>query len=387
MHRLPTGLRLLHNTSPASRGPRRVMAQTLPKLPDWEQISTNIVRILGGNPSKFTLQGTNTYLLGNGPRRILIDTGAGEKKWIDTLRTVLTSQGKPITVSTCLLTHWHHDHLGGVTDLEKLCEELNQPGGGEVKVYKNQPTWNPDGLIDPSRVHNIEDGQTFSIPLSEDPSAPSLEIQAIHTPGHAKDHMVFQITSSPDPAEVGALFTADNVLGHGTAVFEDLHLYLQSLDLMKKRVSDAVAAQQQQEGRGGGEGSKRAFPGHGAVIQDAVTKIDEYIAHRRMREEEALNVLKHGTTTPPNSSEPLVHDSITRVGDGEDEAVIGGGETVLGKEWESIEMVKVIYRHYPENLWQPAENGLLMVLEKLRRDGKVVKTKEARWRVSEKAIL
>ncbi|KIW75087.1 hypothetical protein Z517_11858 [Fonsecaea pedrosoi CBS 271.37] len=358
------------------------MAQALPELPDWEQISTNIVRILGGNPSKFTLQGTNTYLLGTGPRRILIDTGAGEKKWIETLRTVLTAQETPISVSTCLLTHWHHDHLGGVKDLEELCEELNQPGEA-VKVYKNQPTWNPDGLIDPSRVHDIQDGQTFSTPLAE--TSTPFEIQAIHTPGHAKDHMVFQITSSPDPTEVGALFTADNVLGHGTAVFEDLHLYLQTLELMKRRVVDAVAAQT--ESRDSNTGIKRAFPGHGAVISDAVAKIDEYVAHRRMREEEALNVLKHGTTTAPQGAEPLVHDTITRVGDGDDEDVIGGGETVLGKEWESIEMVKVIYRHYPENLWQPAENGLLMVLEKLRRDGKVVKTKEGRWRVSEKAIL
>ena len=49
---------------------------------------------------------------------------------------------------------------------------------------------------------------------------------------------------------------------------------------------------------------------------------------------------------------------------------ISGLEVVTGKEWTSMEMVKVIYRHYPENLWLPAEGGLLMVLEKLRGDGK-----------------
>ena len=31
------------------------MAQNLPHLPDWEQVSTNIIRILGGNPSKVSL--------------------------------------------------------------------------------------------------------------------------------------------------------------------------------------------------------------------------------------------------------------------------------------------------------------------------------------------
>jgi hypothetical protein len=28
------------------------MAQNLPHLPDWEQLSTNVIRIMGGNPSK-----------------------------------------------------------------------------------------------------------------------------------------------------------------------------------------------------------------------------------------------------------------------------------------------------------------------------------------------
>lgn len=31
---------------------RKAMAQNLPKLADWEQISTNVIRVMGGNPSK-----------------------------------------------------------------------------------------------------------------------------------------------------------------------------------------------------------------------------------------------------------------------------------------------------------------------------------------------
>ncbi|KIW69343.1 hypothetical protein PV04_05224 [Phialophora macrospora] len=424
------GLGFIHRSTLISRAHTRGMAQHLPHLPDWEQVSTNIIRILGGNPSKFTLQGTNTYLLGSGPSRILIDTGSGEKKWIDTVRAVLNSTtAQPLHISTCLLTHWHHDHLGGVTDLEHLSAELNP--GHEMKVYKNLPAWNPDSLIDPSRVHDIHDGQTFSTSgKNGSGDDASFEIQAIHTPGHAKDHMVFQITRSPDPSEIGALFTADNVLGHGTAVFEDLQLYLQSLNVMKRRVVDAVAAQQQQQQdttQNGNSNSssisgdpnssahassannastssattKRAYPGHGQLIDDAVAKIDEYITHRRMREDEALNVLKYGTVKPPHSAVPVVHDSITVEGDSEGEgegesdvkAKSGAGakELTAGKEWDSMEMVRVIYRHYPENLWEPAEKGLLMVLEKLRKDGRVVRVGEdggrGRWRVSEKATL
>lgn len=253
------------------------------------------------------------------------------------------------------------------------------PSGSAAEIYKNTPTLNPDNLLDPSKVHNITDGQRFSTATPDG----TFEIEAVHTPGHAKDHMCFLVTASPDPNEIGALFTADNVLGHGTAVFEDLGQYLDSLNLMKRRVLELAST----------AGSKKAYPGHGAVIDDATGKIDEYISHRRMREEEALNVLRHGSVKKPGSGEELVHDSITAVGesDGETEGpsttATLGKEVVVGKEWESMEMVKVIYRHYPENLYQPAEYGLLMVLEKLRRDGKVVKTDAGKWRVSEKATL
>jgi glyoxylase-like metal-dependent hydrolase (beta-lactamase superfamily II) len=326
---------------------------------------------------QFTLQGTNTYLLGHGQRRLLIDTGQGEKQWLETLSAVLRQQSpQPATVSTCILTHWHHDHVGGVKDLEKLCEDAADSDGG-VKVFKNQPTLNPDGILDPDRVTDITDGQRFRTEATENEF---FEIEAVHTPGHAKDHMCFIVTASPDPAEVGSMFTADNVLGHGTAVFEDLHTYLETLALMKNRVEESVTNT--------GVKKRRAFPGHGAVIEDAVAKIDEYIAHRRMREEEALNVLRYGTVKRPDETVRPVHDSLSPDDESDDDVSRGlGKEIASGKEWESLEMVRVIYTHYPESLYKPAEFGLLMVLEKLRRDGKVIKTPTGKWTVSEKAAL
>lgn len=340
------------------------MAVNIPALPDVAQVSSSIWRILGGNPSKFTLQGTNTYLLGRGRERILVDTAQGLQAWKDKLYETLLREGGNVKVKTCILTHWHHDHVLGIKDVRAY-----SPG---VKVHKHLgKEYDPDQTLTKEDILDIDDGQLFSVGSEKDGDL--FEVEAFHAPGHAKDHMCLLVTKSPDPEEVGCIFTADNVLGHGTAVFEDLATYIESLHLMKRRT-----------GKG-----KRAFPGHGEVIGDAIAKLDEYITHRKMREDEAMNVLIYGTTTqpgkPPLKTAEGFPQSVPPANAGADGVQIGK-EIVMGKEWESMEMVKVIYRMYPENLWGPAEGGLLQVLDKLKGDGKVENTASGKWKASESVM-
>ena len=105
------------------------MVEQLPHLPDIERLSPRVVRILGGNPSKFTLQGTNTYLVGQGSKRRLIDTGEGNRIWPETLKKAIADEN--VTIDQVILTHWHPDHVGGVKDVRALHPD--------VKVYKDRP--------------------------------------------------------------------------------------------------------------------------------------------------------------------------------------------------------------------------------------------------------
>lgn len=284
------------------------MAAQLPHLPDIERLSPRVLRVLGCNPSKYTLQGSNTYLIGQGSRRILLDTGEGKPAWAENLRKVLKDE--KASIETVILTHWHMDHVGGVSQVLELCDEKMKP-----TVYKNQPD---------SGQKNFENGEIFK--------TEGATLRAFHCPGHTVDHMAFILE------EEDAMFTADNVLGHGTAVFEDLAAYMDSLVRMES------------------EFKGRAYPGHGAVIEDGRGKIREYISHRKQREQDVLGVLK--------------------------EKPAGNGEG-----WKSMDAVRVIYKDYPESLHEPAHGGLKQVLKKLEGDGRVKQLEDGTWQLTGKAAL
>ena len=236
----------------------------------------------------------------------MVDTGEGKPSWSRALLSVLSSEAT--TISHALITHWHPDHVGGVKDLLSQCPR--------AEIHKNQPTAGQLGITD-RQVFQVE-GAT---------------LRAFHCPGHTVDHMALILE------EEDAMFTGDNVLGHGTAVFEDLSLYLDSLQRMK------------QQFRG------RAYPGHGAVIPDGPAKIEEYIRHRQQREEEILDTLRDAER------------------DGK-----GAGLTPR-------ELVLIIYKDVPVNLHDAAEKGVVQVLQKLLGEKKVECDLEGRWRISDKSVL
>lgn len=291
---------------------------------------------MGGNPSKFTLQGSNTYLVGTGARRLLIDTGEGKTSWIQAVERTLKNESA--TVSDVIVTHWHTDHTGGIDQILALCPD--------AKVFKCEPS---DGHLD------IADGQVFP--------AEGATLTAVHTPGHTTDHVVLVL------AEEDAMFTGDNVLGLGTAVFEDLAVYIASLHRMAPLF--------------GG----RAYPGHGPVVEKGPEKIREYIAHRQQREDQVVQTLRAAVRNSGSAMTKTTPTTTTGGGGGPSSSSSSSSSHDDGS-MTAMELVKVIYSDVRDDLHPAAERGVLQILAKLLREDKVLPPEgNNRWRLKSRSPL
>jgi glyoxylase-like metal-dependent hydrolase (beta-lactamase superfamily II) len=205
---------------------------------------TRVLRVLAPNPGLFTLEGTNTWVIGREPS-LVVDPGPDDAGHI----LAVLDEAEP--VAAILITHRHPDHAPGA---RRLADASRAP------VYAYAPE---DGERRLASGQVVEDG--------------GLTVRAVHTPGHSPDHLCFLL--EPD----GFLFTGDTVLGKGTSVVDppegDMAAYVRSLETL-------LALE-----------PERIYPGHGPVVFTPRGRLEFYLRHRAEREQQVQDALTAGRHT------------------------------------------------------------------------------------------
>lgn len=209
--------------------------------------------VLAPNPGAMTLEGTNTYLLGEPGcgEVVVVDPGPAD----DAHRRAIESAAgaRDARIAAVVVTHHHPDHAAAA----------GWAGRWQVPLWAFDPA-----LLD-----------VTAEPLRDDASLQrgGMALEVLHTPGHASDHVCLRVTTS------GVVLTGDHVLGRGTTVVAwpdgDMAAYLDSLERLR-----AV-------------GATALYPGHGPRLDDPAGAVDHYLAHRRDREQQILAALADGHVT------------------------------------------------------------------------------------------
>ncbi|HZV49997.1 MAG TPA: MBL fold metallo-hydrolase [Candidatus Dormibacteraeota bacterium] len=215
-------------------------------------------RVLAPNPGPFTGPGTNTWIIDAGPVVVVLDPGPDDDRHLAALRQAVA--GRPVGV--VLVTHSHADHLG-------LAERF-------AALVQARLARHPE----------LADGDVVR--------AGSLSLVALHTPGHASDHLAYWM---PDDR---ALFTGDLILGRGSSMVAypdgDVAAYLRSLE----RVAELVP--------------RMLFPGHwDPITEGAPARIEEYRRHRLERERQLLEVLAAGPGSVQELTERVYGSELANV--------------------------------------------------------------------------
>lgn len=276
---------------------------------DWQTdhpvaLTQNVQRLTAPNPGMMTGPGTNSYLVGDADTGyIAIDPGPHDPAH---LQRLWQAAGGDIRTIVC--THSHPDHSPGARPLQALVAEAGRPMPPILGI-PSAATARADSQFTPDRILQNQELLTLKSQAAEH------SLLAIHTPGHAANHVCLVLVQD------GLLFSGDHVLNGSTTVINppdgNMSAYLDSLD----RLTAACAA----------HGIDFILPAHGYVLGAATQAIAQLKAHRLQREAKVLAAMQAAPNATP-------------------------------REW-----VTQVYGDVPERLWPVAERSLMAHVERIHQ--------------------
>jgi glyoxylase-like metal-dependent hydrolase (beta-lactamase superfamily II) len=213
----------------------------------------SVQRVLAPNPGPMTLDGTNSWIVGEpGRQPLIVDPGPPDDVHLSKL---LEAAGG--SAAEVWLTHHHDDHSAGAFRMGELA-------GCPVRAMDATHASDPELVL--------RDGT--------EQVTGSVRLIARHTPGHTSDSMCFIVLTGSG----NVLITGDTVLGRGTTVIAypdgGVGDYLDTLDRLIALVDEY--------------GIERLLPGHGDLVTDPAGVLSQYRQHRLHRLDEIRRVLGEG---------------------------------------------------------------------------------------------
>jgi glyoxylase-like metal-dependent hydrolase (beta-lactamase superfamily II) len=239
----------------------------IPSVPDFgigptpesgrvDEVALGVRRLTAPNPGLMTGPGTNTYLVGD-VEPVVVDPGPADPAHTEAIVAAAEPLGQ---LRTIVVTHTHVDHAPGAAALAAAT-------GARVVGFGPAEGFEPDECVG--------EGWTLSAPLRRGSrlAPPALTLRALHTPGHASDHLCWLVE------EHALLLTGDHVMHGSTVVIRppdgDLHHYLASLARVRDELPPIATL----------------GPGHGRLMDHVADVIDALVAHRLGRHDRVAEVL------------------------------------------------------------------------------------------------
>ncbi len=259
----------------------------------YEEMAENVVRIEIPLPDT-PLRATNSYLVRDGGRNLLVDTGFNHPECLDAMRRAWRDLAIDPDRTDLFITHMHADHSGLVRHFAgpRSRVYMSRDDGRVVADARNPETWLPlrrfirrSGLIAVGFGDDVECHPGFACAPDEGAAIGEIadgqeipvggrRLTAVETGGHTAGHMCLY-----DP-ERGILFSGDHILGRITPNItltapdrDVLADYLAALDRVERLDVSLV------------------LPGHRQAIGDCRGRIAELREHHRRRLREVLDIV------------------------------------------------------------------------------------------------